>query len=118
MKNGPPGDRDAHHLFQAKGLGAKLGVIVSRNKLPAHDAWLFFKKSIDSGEIKYSLANAPEDIPLDELVRVSSLRWPIEQCFQDLPPPTRLGTTDNLLLSSNVATAPTGPHDLVLIQAA
>ncbi len=35
------------------------------------------------GEIKYMLSNAPEDIPFLELVRVSQLRWIIEQLFQE-----------------------------------
>jgi SRSO17 transposase len=47
---------------------ARLRVIVSRGQRPAHDAWLFLKKSIDNGEVKYSLSNAPEDISFDELI--------------------------------------------------
>jgi SRSO17 transposase len=66
-----------------RALVARLRVVVSRDKLPAHDAWLFLKKSIDSGEVKYSLSNAPQEISFDELIRVSSLRWPVEQCFQE-----------------------------------
>ena len=62
---------------------ARLRVVVSRDKLPAHDAWLFLQKTIDTGEVKYALSNAPENIPLKEMIRVSTLRWPIEQCFQE-----------------------------------
>ena len=62
---------------------ARLRVVVSRDKLPAHDAWLFLKKSLDTGEVKYALSNAPENIRFKEMIRVSALRWPIEQCFQE-----------------------------------
>ena len=37
----------------------------------------------DSTEIKFYLSNAPEDIPLAELVRVSGMRWPIETIFEE-----------------------------------
>jgi SRSO17 transposase len=35
------------------------------------------------GQIKYALSDAPEDIPLSEMCQASTMRWPIEQCFQD-----------------------------------
>jgi hypothetical protein len=34
-------------------------------------------------EVKIYLSNAPVETPLDELVRVSGLRWPIECCFEE-----------------------------------
>jgi SRSO17 transposase len=66
-----------------RAMVARLRVVVTRDGLPAHDAWLFIKKSLGDDEIKYALSNAPKDTPLTEMIRVSSLRWPIEQCFQE-----------------------------------
>ncbi len=34
-------------------------------------------------EVKIYLSNAPADLPLGELVRVSGMRWPIESCFAE-----------------------------------
>jgi SRSO17 transposase len=62
---------------------ARIRVVVSRDGLPGEDAWLFFRKSLHDGEVKYALSNAPEDIPFQEMIRVSTMRWPIEQCFQE-----------------------------------
>ncbi len=51
--------------------------------LPRQDAvWLFLRRTED-GQITYAFANAPADTPLAELCRAATLRWPIEQCFQD-----------------------------------
>jgi SRSO17 transposase len=33
--------------------------------------------------MKYSISNAPNDIPMAELVKASTMRWPIEQCFHE-----------------------------------
>ncbi len=35
------------------------------------------------GKLKFSLSNAPVDIPKAQLHRAATLRWPIEQCFQE-----------------------------------
>ena len=61
----------------------RLRIVVSRYGLPGEDLWLFLRKSLADGEVKYALSNAPEDIPLQEMIRVATLRWPIEQCFQE-----------------------------------
>lgn len=61
----------------------RLRIVVSRDGLPGEDLWLFIRKSLSDSEVKYALSNAPEDIPLQEMIRVSTLRWPIEQCFQE-----------------------------------
>jgi hypothetical protein len=37
----------------------------------------------NDGRIKYSLCNAPVDTPLETLHRVATMRWPIEQCFEE-----------------------------------
>jgi len=61
----------------------RLRVIESRNQLPGKECWLFIRKSLNSNEIKYYLSNAPEDTSFEEMCRVSTLRWPVEQCFQE-----------------------------------
>lgn len=60
-----------------------LRVCPSRNGLPREDSvWLFIRKNPD-GKIKYSISNAPMEIPFAELCKASLLRWPIEQCFEE-----------------------------------
>ena len=44
--------------------------------------WLFLRKNTD-GQIKYAISNAPKQIPFAELIKASTMRWPIEQCFQE-----------------------------------
>jgi SRSO17 transposase len=61
---------------------ACMRVIPSKDNTPMQECWLFIRKYPD-GELKYALSNAPKDIPFEELVRASTLRWPIEQCFQE-----------------------------------
>ena len=62
---------------------ARIRIVTSRAGLPGEDLWLFVRKSLTDGQVRYALSNASEDIPLQELIRVSTLRWPIEQCFQE-----------------------------------
>jgi len=45
--------------------------------------WLFIRKRED-GEIRYSVSNAPEETSEDELCQASIMRWPIEQCFNEM----------------------------------
>ena len=60
-----------------------LRVYLSRDGLPEDNAcWLFIRRSRD-GQIKYAISNAPEDIPFSELCEASTMRWPIEQCFEE-----------------------------------
>lgn len=58
--------------------------VIEPNKdgLPGNELWLFLRKNTD-GEIKYMLSNAPSDLPFQEMIRVSQLRWTIEQIFQE-----------------------------------
>lgn len=46
------------------------------------EAWLYIRKYED-GRIKYALSNAPADIDIEELHHAATLRWPIEQSFQE-----------------------------------
>lgn len=60
----------------------RLRVIEKREDLPGKECWLFIRKDVD-GKIRYALSNAPGDIALEELVRVSAKRWSIEQLFRE-----------------------------------
>jgi SRSO17 transposase len=62
---------------------ARIRVYLSRGGLPTGDQqWLFLRKNED-GKIKYAISNAPKKISLSEMVKASTMRWPIEQCFQE-----------------------------------
>jgi SRSO17 transposase len=62
---------------------ARIQVYLSRDGLPVGNRqWLFLRKNAD-GKIKYAICNAPKHISLQELTKASTMRWPIEQCFQE-----------------------------------
>jgi SRSO17 transposase len=62
---------------------ARTRIYLSRDGLPASDQqWLFILQNADK-EFKYAVSNASREIPLAELVKASTMRWPIEQCFQE-----------------------------------
>jgi SRSO17 transposase len=62
---------------------ACLRVIPCRDGLPYESPlWLFIRR-LEDGQIKYAFSNAPKDTPLAELCKAGTMRWPIEQCFQD-----------------------------------
>jgi SRSO17 transposase len=61
---------------------ARLRVIPSREGLPGKECWLIIRKYPD-GELRYALSNAPKSISFRKLTRAATLRWPIEQCFQE-----------------------------------
>jgi SRSO17 transposase len=50
--------------------------------LPNKEIWLYIRRFAD-GHIKYSLCNAPADTPMETLNQVATMRWPIEQCFEE-----------------------------------
>ena len=55
----------------------------NRNYVKAgEEIWLYLRKYAD-GEIKYFVSNAPGELPVHELDRAATLRWPIEQCFEE-----------------------------------
>lgn len=62
---------------------ARLRVIPCLAGLP-HQApvWLFMRRMEDR-QIKFAFSNAPETMPFFELCEAATMRWPIEQCFQD-----------------------------------
>jgi SRSO17 transposase len=61
---------------------ARLRVYVTAQRTPPSARWLLLRNE-PNGKIKYALSNAPEDLPMTELVRVSGARWPIERCFEE-----------------------------------
>lgn len=62
---------------------ARLRVVPSLDGLPYQaPVWLFLRR-MEDGQIKFAFSNAPEDMPLSELCEAATMRWPIEQCFQD-----------------------------------
>ncbi|MCC6300701.1 MAG: IS701 family transposase [Anaerolineales bacterium] len=63
---------------------AFLRVTESRGGLPATELRLIIRRNLDDpSEIKYFFSNAPLDTPLDEFVRISGMRWPIETIFEE-----------------------------------
>ncbi len=62
---------------------ARIRVHLAREGLPIGDRqWLFLRKNAD-GQIKYAISNAPKQIPFAKLIKASTMRWPIEQCFKE-----------------------------------
>lgn len=61
---------------------ARIRVIELRDGLPGKECWLFMRKELD-GSIKYALCNAPKDISFQRLIRASTMRWSLEQCFEE-----------------------------------
>ncbi len=61
---------------------AALRVRESRGEVPGRACWLVLRRNLDGSEPKYSLSNAPEDIPLATLARVGATRWTVETEFQ------------------------------------
>ena len=62
---------------------ARIRVYLARDGLPVGDPlWLFLRKNTD-GKIKYAISSAPKQIAFSELIKASTMRWPIEQCFQE-----------------------------------
>lgn len=51
-------------------------------EVPIKSCWLFIRRQ-DNGETRFSVSNAPEDIPVTELCKASLMRWSIEQCFHE-----------------------------------
>ena len=49
---------------------------------PLEDVWLYIRKYED-GTVKYFLCSAPDETPLSTLDRLATMRWSIEQCFQE-----------------------------------
>jgi SRSO17 transposase len=66
---------------------AAVRAVAVRDRLPAEEVWVVLRRKVDGPpdvpELKYYLSNAPADTPLETLVWVSGMRWPIESCFAE-----------------------------------
>jgi SRSO17 transposase len=63
---------------------AFLRVTEARDGLPGPEVWLVIRRNVaDPSTVKFYFSNAPSDIPLADLVRVSGMRWPIESIFEE-----------------------------------
>ncbi len=60
----------------------RLRVVEHKGGLPLSELWLLLRMNAD-GEIKYMLSNAPLEMPFEELVKASRMRWTIEQLFHE-----------------------------------
>jgi SRSO17 transposase len=63
---------------------AFLRVTEARAGLPGPTLWLVIRRNLDDPTVlKFYFTNAPTDIPLLQLVRVTGMRWPIETIFEE-----------------------------------
>jgi SRSO17 transposase len=66
---------------------AAVRAIAGRDGRPAQEVWVVLRRKVEgpaaAPELKYYLSNAPADTPLDTLVWLSGMRWPIECCFAE-----------------------------------
>ncbi len=66
---------------------AVVRAVAVRNRLPGPEVWVLLRRTLrgpgEQPEYKYYLSQAPADVPMAELVRVSGMRWPIEACFAE-----------------------------------
>ena len=57
-------------------------VVELQDDKDGEELWLYVRKYKD-GRIKYALSNAPADTDIRALHHAATLRWPIEQSFQE-----------------------------------
>jgi SRSO17 transposase len=63
---------------------AFLRITEARQNLPGPALWLVIRRNVDDPTVlKFYLSNAPAEIALSELVRISGMRWPIETTFEE-----------------------------------
>lgn len=53
-----------------------------REGQPGQELWLIIRR-LERSKLKYYLSNAPQDMEAEEFLRALTMRWPIEQCFED-----------------------------------
>ena len=54
----------------------------NRLYVPKSEVWVYIRKHED-GKIKYFICNMPQGTDMKELDRLATMRWSIEQCFQE-----------------------------------
>ncbi len=88
----PEGARRRYRLLEgAKGPlvadFAAFRALAVRDKLPGPEVWVLVRYKVlgpeDQPKVKHYLSNAPAETPLEELVRVSGMRWPVESSFEE-----------------------------------
>ena len=62
-----------------------------RDAAPNEESWLYIRRFPD-GKIRYSMSNALANVAKSELHEAATLRWPIEQCFEECK--SNLGMAD------------------------
>jgi len=66
---------------------AAVRAVAMRDGLPGPEVWVLLRRPLtevpEAAEVKSYLCNAPAATPLEALVRVSGMRWPIECCFEE-----------------------------------
>lgn len=63
-------------------LRATAGRTIDNQAVRHDNIWLYIRK-YENGDIKFFISNAPEETTEQELHEAATLRWPIEQCFQE-----------------------------------
>jgi len=59
-------------------------IYLKRNGLPTWPHWLVVARNVENlDEIKFFIAHAPADTPLEVLLHVGFSRWHVERCFED-----------------------------------
>ncbi len=66
---------------------AAVRAIAPRQRVPGPEIWVVIRRKVMGPEaepkLKFYLSQAPVETPLEEMVRVSGMRWPIESCFAE-----------------------------------
>ncbi|WP_258110205.1 hypothetical protein [Alicyclobacillus sp. SP_1] len=57
-------------------------VVEQQGDRDGDEVWLYIRKYED-GRIKYAVSNAPGSADIQDLHHAATLRWPIEQSFQE-----------------------------------
>jgi hypothetical protein len=63
---------------------ARQRVTLCKEGLPERTVWLVIKRTLGANPVySYTISNAPVSTPLRTFVWLRSLRWAIEQCFEE-----------------------------------
>jgi SRSO17 transposase len=63
---------------------AAIRVTVVEDSLPGREEWFVFRRSVGRKPVlKTYRCNAPADIPLETLARMTAMRWPVEQTNEE-----------------------------------
>jgi hypothetical protein len=66
---------------------AAVRAIAPRQRVPGPEIWVVIRRKVmgpeEEPKLKFYLSQAPIETPLEEMVRVSGMRWPIESSFAE-----------------------------------